>query len=123
MRHSRGRQPFEGFVVIYIAIHVALGDLSAMAVAGVLAITYVGHHQKLLRLLFDGTQGALYNAIVGVRTRSGLVLRLGEAEQNNTADTQRLCLRALAHRFVHGHLRMARHGADLAPHALSRADK
>ena len=119
----RGRQPFERCVVIHIAIHVALDDLAAVPVAGVLAIADVGHHQQLRHLLFDGADGALHNAVVGVGARGGLVLRLREAEQNDAADAERLHLRALAYCFVDRHLAIARHGADLAAHALARADK
>src|SRR5256885_8660161 len=59
--------------------------------------------QKLRRLVFDGTQGALYNTIVCVRTRGGLVLGLVAALQNDAADARRLRLHALTYRFVHRH--------------------
>ncbi len=93
-------QPLQGGIVI----HVAILDVAAVAVAGVLAIAHVGDHQQLGRLAADGADGALDDAIVVVGARGHFVLGFRQAEENHAADAERLHFGALLHQLVHGQL-------------------
>ena len=75
------------------------------------------------RLFAERADGALHDAVVVVGAGGHLVLGLRQAEQNHAADSQRFHFGAFLHQLVDRHLVVARHGADLAPHALARADE
>ena len=91
-----------------IVIHFAIDDLAAMAVAGVLAVANVGDHQQVGQLAFDGADGLLHDAIIGVRARGLFVLCLRHAEQDDAADPEPHALRRTpspAHRARAGNCR------------------
>jgi hypothetical protein len=117
VRNRGGGQPFERLVVI----HFAVDDLAAMPVAGVFAIAHVRHDQQAGYLAADGADGALHDAIVGVRPGGRFVLGFRQAEQDYAADAERPHFRAFPYDFVHRHLEIAGHGPDFAADALTGA--
>ena len=115
---ARG-QPFERCVVIHVAVH----DLAAMAVAGVLAIANIGDDQQFGHGFFDRTHGALHDSVVVVCARRLFVLRLGQPEEDDSADSERVDLLAFFDEFVDRKLIVAGHRGDLAPYAFPGADE
>jgi hypothetical protein len=119
VRERRFRQPLERGVVI----HVAVDDVAAVSVAGVFAVADVGDDQQPRRLFAQGADGPLHDAIVIVCAGGHFILGLRQAEENHAADAQRLHFGTFLDQFVDGHLIIAGHGADFAPHALAGADE
>ena len=58
-----------------------------MAVAGVFAITDVGHDQQIRGLLLNRANRPLHDALVVVRAGGVLILVLRYAEKDHSADT------------------------------------
>ena len=113
-------QPLQGGVVV----HVAILDVAAVAVAGVLAITDVGDDQEHVgNFPSDGAEGALHDAVLVVGAGGHVVLGFGQSEENDAADAERLDFDALLDHLVDGHLVVTGHGADFAADALAGADE
>ena len=62
--------------------------VTAMPVAGVLAVADIGHHQQLRYFRLHCANRPLHDAILGVGARRHLVFFLRNAEQHHPADTQ-----------------------------------
>ena len=78
---------------------------------------------SLRHLPLDGADGALHDAVVGVRARRHLVLGLGQSEQHHAADPSDC---TSAHSFTSSSidsLIISGHRADLAADAFARADE
>ncbi len=103
-----GGEPFERGVVV----DVAVDDLAAVAVAGVLAVADVGDDDEFGVGGFDGADGLLDDAVVVVRAGGLLVLVLGDAEEDDAADAEGDALGAFLDEFVDGELEIAGHGVD-----------
>ena len=72
----------------------AIHHQAAVAVAGVLAIANVGHHQELRDFALERAHGLLHDAIVGVGARCDFVFGFRNPKQNDAADAERMRLRA-----------------------------
>ncbi len=97
----------------------AIDDLAAVAVARVFAVADVGNGEQFRMLPLDGAERFLNDAVLSVSARSDLVFGLGQTEENDAADAERMDFAALANDLVDRHLKVAGHGADLAADAVA----
>jgi acylphosphatase len=117
--HSGGGKPLERGIVVDIAIY----DFPAVAVTCVFAIADIGEDEQSGNFALDRTNRALNNAVLGGTTGSDFVLLIRNSEQDYAPDAERMDFAALVDNAIDGHLRVAGHGRDLAPHSFAFADK
>ena len=85
-----------------------------MAVVGVLAVAQIRDHEHLGQLALDGANRALHDPARIVGRAGDGVLEIGDAEQQDRADPERLEFAALGHDAVNGKPEDARHARNLA---------
>jgi hypothetical protein len=115
--HGRGGEHLERHVVDDAA---ALVERATVAVRRVLAHAHVRDHVEVRGLRLEFADGLLDYAILRERPRAGLVLRLGQAEEDDRRDTEAEQVRRLALELVDRKLEHARHRGDLVACALAR---
>jgi hypothetical protein len=107
----------EGDVVDDAAVLV---ERAAVAVRGVLAHAHVGDDVVLGIVRLDGADRQLDDAVLGKRAAPCLVLGLGQAEEDDRRDAERLQLVDLGGQLVERELEDARHRRDLVAQAGAR---
>ena len=92
----------------------------AVAVAHVLAEADIGDDENVGHLLLDPPDRPLDDAVVGHRPGGDLILLLGDPEEEDRRDPQRLHPLRLLDDVVDGHLKDPRHGDDRLLHLRPR---
>ena len=88
MGHSSLGEPFQGCVIIDIAIHVASFDETAVAMTRVLAVTNIGDDKQSRNFSLHSTNGALRDAVIRVCSGGNFVFALGYTKENHSADSK-----------------------------------
>jgi hypothetical protein len=92
-------------------------------VVGVLAKTNVGYDEKFQVGFADGFDGALDYALGGERACAARIFCFGQAEQNDSGNSERLDFPAFFDDLIRGLLINIRHGADFLADFAARADE